>query len=107
MKDKEFKFRLSEELFNILNLKSKATNRTNSDYIRSLILNTEISINEEKEIVKLIASINHIGNNINQIARNLNKANKNNNLSDIEYDNLLDKLVLIESNLSFLLQQNK
>lgn len=107
MKDTQINFRLSGELFNILNLKAKATNRTNSDYIRSLIANTEISINEEKEIVRLISSINHIGNNINQIARTLNKANLSNKLSDIEYEKLLNRLIIIENNLSELLEENK
>lgn len=107
MKDTQINIRLSSELFNILNLKSIATNRTNSDYIRSLILNTEISINEEKDIVKLINSINHIGNNINQIARTLNKANLSNKLNDVQYEKILNRLIVIESNLSEILRASK
>ena len=35
MKDKEFKFRLSNELYEILNIKAKDSNKSRSDYLRT------------------------------------------------------------------------
>ncbi|MEA2018243.1 MAG: plasmid mobilization relaxosome protein MobC, partial [Campylobacterota bacterium] len=96
MKNKEFKFRLSEELYNMLQLKASASNMNASDYLRSAINTSDIKIDDRKDIGKLICSINRIGNNINQIAHNLNKANNSNKLDDINYNNILDKLTIIE-----------
>jgi len=103
MKDKQLNIRLSIELFNHLQLKSKASNLSVSDYIRSSILKSKIKINDEKDISKLIGSINKIGNNINQISYNLNVARNNDNLGDIKYNTILDELIIIESILSELL----
>ncbi len=96
MKNKEFKFRLSGELYNMLQLKAAASNMNASDYIRNAINTSDIKINDRKDIGKLIGAINKIGNNINQIAHNLNIANNSNKLDDINYNNILDKLTIIE-----------
>ena len=96
MKDKQINLRLSQELYNMLKLKSKASNMTASNYIRTSINSSQIKIDNSKDIGKLIGAINKVGNNINQIAYTLNKANSSNKLNDIDYNNLLDKLTIIE-----------
>ena len=88
--------RISEELDNMLTFKAVASNKNRSDYLRDSILNTNILIDTSKDISKILGSINKVGNNINQIAHNLNIANKNNKLDDINYNNILDKLTIIE-----------
>lgn len=96
MKDKQINLRLSQELYNMLQLKSRASNMTASNYIRTAINSSQIKIDNSKDIGKLIGSINKVGNNINQIAHTLNKANNSNKLKDIEYNNILNKLTIIE-----------
>jgi len=104
MKDKQINLRLSQELYNMLQLKSKASNMTASNYIRTSINSSQIKIDNSKDIGKLIGAINKIGNNINQIAYTLNKANNNNELNNIDYNNILDKLIIIEHQQSELLK---
>lgn len=106
MKDKEFKFRLSDELFKVLNIKSSTANTTNSDYIRSLIINNEVKYNNSKNILNLISSINKIGNNINQVAKSLNYAKKSRNLKDFDYEKMQEQLLIIEFYLSEILERN-
>jgi len=96
VKDKQINLRLSQELYNMLQLKSRASNMTASNYIRTAINSSQIKIDNSKDIGKLIGSINKVGNNINQIAHTLNKANNSNKLKDIEYNNILNKLTIIE-----------
>lgn len=104
MKDRVVTVRLNTELFNMLQLKSSATNLTPSEYIRQCINDSDIRVNNDKDIARIIASINRVGNNINQISHNLNIAKNSNNLKDIDYDNILDKLVIIEYQLNELLK---
>jgi len=96
MKDKQINLRLSTELYNMLQVKSKASNLSASDYIRQSINNSDIKIDNSKDISKLIASLNHIGNNINQISKNLNIANNSNNLSNVDYEDLLNSLIIMQ-----------
>jgi len=103
MKDRRFEVRLTEELYNTLEFKSKAVNMNKSEYILKSIINSDIKIDDSKDIRMLLASINRIGNNINQIAKNLNIANNINKLDDINCDNILDKLTIIEYNLKYIL----
>lgn len=104
MKNKEFKFRLSEELYNMLQLKATASNMNASDYLRNAINESDIKIDDRKDIGKLIGSVNKVGNNINQIAHNLNIANNSNKLDDVNYNNILDKLTIIEYQLKEVLK---
>ena len=88
----------------MLQLKSKASNMTASNYIRTSINNSKIKVDDSKDIGKLIGAINKVGNNINQIAYTLNKANNSNRLNDIDYNNILDKLIIIEYQLKEILK---
>lgn len=96
MKDKRVNIRLSKELFNMLTFKAIAAKKTTSEYIRESITTSDIKVDNSKDINRLISSLNLIGNNINQIAHNLNIANKSDKLDDINYNNLLDRLIIIE-----------
>lgn len=104
MKNKEVKFRLSTELYNMLLFKASASNKNVSDYLRTSIHDSNVRMNESKDISRLIGSVNKVGNNINQIAHNLNIANNSNKLDDINYNNILDKLTIIEYQLKELLK---
>ena len=104
MKDKTITIRLSDELYNMLQIKASASNMNTSDYIRTSINDSDIKVDNRKDIGKLIGSINKVGNNINQIAHNLNIANNSNKLDDINYNNILDKLTIIEYQLKEVLK---
>ena len=104
MKDKIITIRLSDELYNMLQIKAIASNMNTSDYIRTSINESDIKVDNRKDIGKLIGSINKVGNNINQIAHNLNIANNSNKLDDINYNNILDKLTIIEYQLKEVLK---
>lgn len=104
MKEKTVTTRLTNELYNMLQLKSAASNMRISDYIRHSIIQSDIKIDNSKDIGKLIGSVNRVGNNINQIAHNLNIANNSNKLDDINYNNILDKLTIIEYQLKEVLK---
>lgn len=95
MKDYSVKIRLSEEMFNMIKFKSVSANKTMSDYIRESVSVSEIKFNDSKDASQVIGSMNSIGNNINQIAKVLNIANKNDSLSDVNYDELKDELLII------------
>ncbi len=96
MKEKTISLRLTNELYNLLQFKAAASKISASDYIRQSITQSDIKVNNSKDIFALIGSVNKVGNNINQIAHTLNIANKNNNLNDIDYNNIIDSLLLIE-----------
>ena len=103
MKDKQINIRLTKELYNMLIMKSEASNLSYSNFLRSLIINTEIKIDNSRDISKLIGSVNKMGNNLNQIAHTLNVANNKDKLDDIEYDKILNELILIEQYLKELI----
>lgn len=104
MKEKTVTTRLTIELYNMLQLKSASSNMTASDYIRQSITQSDIKVDNRKDIGKLIGSVNKVGNNINQIAHNLNIANNSNKLDDVNYNNILDKLTIIEYQLKEVLK---
>ncbi len=106
MKDKQINLRLSDELFKILNIKSSSANTTNSDYIRSLIIANEVKYNNSKNILELIGAINKIGNNVNQIAKGLNYAKKTKTIKDFDFKAMQENLLIIEFNLSEILDRN-
>ena len=104
MKDKQINIRVNQEILNTLMVKANVANMKKSEYIIKCILNSNIKVDNSKDICKLIGSVNKIGNNINQIAKNLNIANNTNKLDDINYNNLLDKLTIIEYQLKNILK---
>lgn len=72
---KQINVRLFGEEWNILETKARIASKSKSDYIRDLILYSEVKtqplLNDE-QFRKLLYETNRIGNNINQIAYNSN-----------------------------------
>jgi len=104
MKDKEFKFRLSNKLYEMLNIKAKTSNKSRSDYLRTLILNSRVKVDNSKNMATLIGSINIIDNNIVKTVDKLSELNSYDKLDDAKYENLLDVLTIIEYQLTDILK---
>lgn len=98
-KEKQINIRVNQNEFDELENKSKELKITKSEFILKLIFGEKIKKDNSKDNLKYLSSINKIGNNINQIARLLNSKNLKNELADDDYSNLLDKLIIIETNL--------
>ena len=99
--------RLSEEVIKTLTLKSRAINMNKTEYVTKAILDSYIKEDNSKDIARLIGSINKIGNNINQIAYNLNIAKNNNKLGEQNFEDLLNKLIIIEYKLKEVLKNKQ
>lgn len=96
VKNKTITLRLTEELDAELSFKSSLLNLDRSEFLRQAITNTVISAKlDTKELATLIASLNKIGNDISQMASVLNISNIEGTLEDIDYENLLNQLILI------------
>ena len=89
-------FRFDEEIIKTLDLKSKAVNMNRTEYITKAIIDSDIQVDNSRDIGRVIGSINKIGNNINQIAKNLNVARNENKLNEVDYNNILDRLIAVE-----------
>ena len=107
MKDKQINIRVDENVFNLLEFKSKSINLSKTDYIIKAIINSDIKIDNSKNLLELINAINKIGNNINQISKNLNIAHNSDKLGSVNYNNLLDKLIIIEAQLEDIYKEKK
>ncbi len=97
---------MSEELFNLLTLKAKAIGKSNSEFIREAIQETEVKQSNSKDISRLIASLNHIGNNINQITKAINIAKLQNKLVDIDFDDIENILTISKRYLKDISENN-
>ena len=100
MNNKQINLKMSDELYNMIVFKARANNMNVSEFIRTSVKKADIKYNDSKDISNLIASLNHIGNNINQIAHILNIANVNNNLSEVDYETIINNLAVITNNIS-------
>ena len=99
-KNRTISLRLTEALFTELSFKSSLLNIDNSNFLRQCITNTAINAKlDTKEVAELIASLNKIGHDISKIATVLNVSNLEDGLEDIEYENLLNQLILIREQL--------
>jgi hypothetical protein len=93
-------FRFDEEIIRTLDLKSKAVNMNRTEYITKAIIDSDIQVDNSRDIGRVIGSINKIGNNINQIAKNLNIARNENKLNEVDYNSILNSLIIIEHQLN-------
>ena len=100
--DRKLTIRLDEETYQKLKEKTEELGITQSEYLRQVILKGR-AVKKCKNLPSLILHLSLIGNNINQIAKNLNIANKQGNLSDQDYDLLLDELMQLNNNIKALL----
>ena len=72
---KQINVRLFGEEWDILEMKAKLAGKTKSEFIRDLIVLSEVkerTILKDKNFRKMLYELNRIGNNINQIAYNSN-----------------------------------
>jgi len=72
---KQINVRLFGEEWNILETKAKLADKSKSDFIRDLIVLSEVkgkTILKDENFRKMLYELNRIGNNINQIAYNSN-----------------------------------
>ncbi len=100
VKNKTISLRLTEALFTELSFKSSLLNIDNSDFLRQCITNTVINAKlDTKELASLISALTKIGHDISKIATVLNVSNLEDSLEDIEYENLLNQLILIREQL--------
>lgn len=98
-RDIRVNFRFTKTEIDELEKKCDELKITKTDFISTLIFDTKIKKDTSKDSLKYLNAINKIGNNINQIARLLNSKNLKNEIADDDYSNLLDKLIIVESNL--------
>ena len=106
-KEELFKFRISKDLKNLLELKSQYANMSASEFLRQFISSSNIyvQINNKKDLKELIWNINKIGVNINQLAHSLNYSIQMEKLDSYNYKNLINKLVIIENQLDSILDK--
>lgn len=104
MKTEVINFRASQEVRKMLDFKSQSANKSKTQFLIDLIVVGEVKFDESLNIINLVSQVRKVGNNVNQIAHVLNVANMNNALSEINYQNLLNQLVLIEHRLNKLLK---
>ena len=107
MEDKTFKFRISQELLDLLDSKSKSLNISSSEFLRRTIESSNITIKptNKKDLKELIWNINKIGVNINQLAHSLNYSIQMEKLDSYNYKNLINKLLIIENQLDSILDK--
>lgn len=74
MKNIHLRIRLDEQTYNKMIIESGKVNKNKSEYVRDLILSTDVKTDPEikKVINDLRKEVNRIGVNINQIAKNTN-----------------------------------
>ena len=106
-KEELFKFRISKELKDLLESKSKNASMNSSEFLRQLILSSQINIKatNKKDIKELIWNINKIGVNINQLAYALNYSIEIKKLDNYSYQNLANRLLIIENRLDSILKE--
>ncbi len=107
MKKDEFKFRISKELKDLLNSKSQEANMNSSEFLRELILSSQINIKttNKKDLKELIWNVNKLGVNINQLSQGLNYSIQMKKLDSYNYKNLINKLIIIENQLDSILEK--
>ena len=97
-RNNRFEIRLFDEEVEILENKAKIQGLSKTEYIREIILYSEIKENKrnilsDENFKKLLYEINRIGNNINQIAYNSNliKSTGREEIKNLkeQYENLL------------------
>ena len=105
--DELFKFRISKDLKDLLELKSQYANMSASEFLRQFISSSNINIktNNKRDLKELIWNINKIGTNINQLSHGLNYSIQLEKLDSYNYKNLINKLEIIESQLDSILEK--
>ena len=97
-KGKSITFRTSPKLKEYIEANCKLLNVNKSDFIKKMILEGKVKNEPNKRDLALLRmSIQRIGNNINQLAYVLNVAKKEGELSGVDYQNMLETLLKINT----------
>ena len=80
VKERFIGFRVTEELYEIIESEASQAKMSVSEYCRSLATNKRIILKKEKvfddpELLSAFSNLGKIGSNLNQIARHLNEGN--------------------------------
>lgn len=100
IKEKQINVRVNQIEFDELKMKSDELKITKSEFILKLIFGEKIKKNTAKDNLKFLQAVNKIGNNLNQAVRTLHTKNMKNELKDTDYENLVNKLIIIENQLN-------
>ncbi len=91
-------FRTSVGMKEYIQENCQLLNVNQSDFIRKMIIDGEVKNEPNKRDLALLRmSIQRIGNNINQLAYSLNVAKKEGALSRVDYQNMLETLLKINT----------
>ena len=102
---KNYKFTKTE--IDELERKCSELKITETDFISTLIFEKNNKKNIAKESVNYLNAINKIGNNLNQAVRLLHTKNMKDELKDYDYEQLLNKLIIIEKLLNDIYKEVK
>lgn len=80
VKERFIGFRVTDELYGIIETEASQAKTSVSEYCRTLATNKRVTIRKEvvfdnPELLSALSNIGKIGSNLNQIARHLNKGN--------------------------------
>ena len=80
VKERFIGFRVTDELYGIIETEASQAKMSVSEYCRTLATNKRVTIRKEvvfdnPELLSALSNIGKIGSNLNQIARHLNKGN--------------------------------
>lgn len=93
VRDRDIHIMVTDYEYEIIRQRMKASGkRTLREYLVDMAINGYLIKVDYSELQNLTYEVNKIGTNINQVAH---KANSNNNVSQVDIDELKDKLDLI------------
>lgn len=95
-----FTMRMEKPFRKLITDRAKAHNMSDSEYVKNCIMNAQIKPNHNPvDVSKVALNTSLINNNLEKIAIELKEANNHNNLSDYDFDKLLDYLLDMRLNL--------
>jgi len=91
-------FRTTEGMKEYIHEHCKLLNVNQTDFIKRMIIDGKVKNEPNKRDLALLRmSIQRIGNNINQLAYGLNVAKKEGKLSEVDYQQMLETLLKINT----------
>lgn len=103
LQNEKINFKLSTSLKNLLDFKAKASGLDRSKYLKNLIIDSNIQINNYSNTRRLIYECNKIGVNINQISKSINTLIKGNKIDEIDYEDIINNLAIMNDRLEEIL----
>jgi len=95
---KRVQIKMQDNIYETMSSKAKALSLSNSEFVRSLIMEQTITKKlNQKDYTRTLGLLGNLTNNINQIAHNLNIARNDQNLDKIDYEDIINKLIILEA----------